>query len=796
VESKNSRKDRYACWPLLWVLSFSGLEAFAAPSLVEQLGDGVYEVRDDGGQWPGDMSRGITHQNHAAYQAKKVLDLSDVSDDVWRQTREVRLSAFFMVRDYSGHDNKTPNGLDEALEVVVNGKVHRYSTNCGAPVFGEGKPPAIGWYDFVLPKEDFVQGRNEIILRKAASDKNDDYLYLGIDESQKRGNSYVAFDGKTWTQDKLTVPGGNGEYMVRLYLLARETACTVRWQPGQPTELDDPAQVILYAGARRGQATTDGLRLPAGESARIEWHPLALDLLRPVQVTVEGTGAVRFAWLDEAGQPDAALQGNLPLTQSLPAQRPLKPSGLAITATDGPLTLKTATLSAAAAFRPLPKRINLCPRMTACPGTGTTRPASRELRGFTVVLESASTPDNAGLRCQFEKVGNQLHLVSLYNHNTQCEMLRDPAQAHLFVVEIEGRRYVGNRDFRLQSLGLAGFAGTDFAGDNAIVAVLELPQPPLVAALYAKASTDGLRLTLHLENNGSAPVDFKLAFPHLAGLAISENPADDYYFFPWGGGIIADVPAHIRRGYGDHEALYQVMDLFSPSRGGGLSLRLDDADGWHKTLALRKHLVGRSETDAQRHVRQDHGCLPMDDGFPGGRRGHRVRLRIPAPHAPAGTEIFCTCHGRSGGASRRLACRAASLRGLGASRVEIPAFPVPSEGRPQHDGRGLGTELSVSRRQVSHGHHPASEGGSGPDANRLCRVDVLVGLVAAGPLEHAVRQTSGCLDGRADQAVASLFRPRSGHRPNHVEQSAGRLRRLQSAVRRTARLSAGDPGLS
>ena len=319
-----------------------------------------------------------------------------------------------------------------------------------------------------------------------------------------------------------------------------------------------------------------------------------------MQVTLEGTGAVRFAWLDEAGKPGAAVQGNLPLTQSLPAQRPLKPSGLAITATDGPLTLKTATLSAAAAFRPLPKRIDLCPQMTACPGTGTTRPASRELRGFTVVLESASTPDNAGLRCQFEKVGNQLHLVSLYNHNTQCEMLRDPAQAHLFVVEIDGRRYAGNRDFRLQSIGLAGFAGTDFAGDNAIVAVLELPQPPLMAALYAKASTDGLRLTLHLENNGSAPVDFKLAFPHLAGLAISENPADDYYFFPWGGGIIADVPAHIRRGYGDHEALYQVMDLFSPSRGGGLSLRLDDADGWHKTLALRKHLVGRSETDAQR----------------------------------------------------------------------------------------------------------------------------------------------------------------------------------------------------
>ncbi|MCX6906797.1 MAG: DUF6259 domain-containing protein [Verrucomicrobia bacterium] len=103
-----------------------------------------------------------------------------------------------------------------------------------------------------------------------------------------------------------------------------------------------------------------------------------------------------------------------------------------------------------------------------------------------------------------------------------------------------------------------------------------------------------MRLGLTLANRGSAPLDFKVAFPHLAGLALSKDPAADYYFFPRGGGIIADRPALIRQGYGDHQALYQVMDLFSPSLGAGLSVRTDDADGRYKIFALNKHLPGRS----------------------------------------------------------------------------------------------------------------------------------------------------------------------------------------------------------
>jgi hypothetical protein len=498
-----------------------------------------------------------------------------------------------MVRDYSVHSSGTANGLDEAFVVLVNGTVHRYPTNCGAPVFADGKPPAIGWYDFVLPKAEFTKGRNEIILHKAASEKNDDYIYLGIDESQKRGNSYVAFDAKTWTQDKLTVPGGNGEYMVRLYLLAQTTTFSAHWKPGQPARLDDAAQVILYAGAQHAAETPDGLRLPAGETARVEWHPAALDLLAPLRVAVEGTGLVQLNLLDEAGKLLPPLKGPAPLIHSLPANRTTKASGLVITASDGLLTLTNVTLDAAKSFRPLPPRIDMCPHIAACPGKGVDRAASRtqEADGTAVVLESGGSAENAGLRCRFE-AGDLLRLVSLYNHNTQCEMLRDPAQTHLFLVEVGGRRYAGNRDFRCTKVR------TDTA--NGFAAELALAEPPLQATLTGSVDGEGLRLGLRLTNAGPSSIDFKLAFPHLAGLAISERPAADYYFYPWGGGIIADTPAHIRRGYGDHEALYQVLDLFSPARGGGLCLRLDDAEGWHKTLALRKHSPGIAETNAQR----------------------------------------------------------------------------------------------------------------------------------------------------------------------------------------------------
>lgn len=590
---------------MIALMQFLPTGAEAVPSLVEQVADGIYVVRDDQGQWDGDLSNSITHQNRADYQAKKVLDLSNVPAEVWKQTRTVRLSVHFMVRDYSWHDNPPANGLDEAFEVVVNGRVHRYPTNCGAPVFAENAAVRPDWYDFALPKGEFVRGPNEILLRKAPSEKNDDYLYLSIDNSIRRGNSAVAFNGQTWTQERLTVPGGNGEYMVRLYLIAQDTRRRVEWQPGLPPRLKDPGKLIVYAGARPGKATGAGWHLPLGASARLEWAALALDLLEPVRATVQASGEVDFAWLDEGGKPREAEGGSdaarerrskratdrqkregMVLVAELPAHRTWRPSGLVVSTppAGGGVTLHRVTLEAARSCHSLSKPINMAPRIAPPRGQPTSRSPSCRPKGPQILLE------NSSLRCQFTR-GERLQLTSLYNEYTACEMMRDPSQEYLFLVEVDGRRYAGSREFRCAALELAS---------NGFTAELRRTEPPIQATLTVRIEEEGLRLGLKLANIGSDPLAFKLAFPHLAGLTVSGKPAEDYYFFPWGGGLIADVPAIIRRGYGDHEALYQVMDLFSPSRGGGLYVRADDSEGWHKTLALRKHLPGKAEADGQR----------------------------------------------------------------------------------------------------------------------------------------------------------------------------------------------------
>ncbi len=558
--------------------------AFARPSTFEQVADGVYVVRDDSGQWTRNMSLDITHQVRAEYQAKKVLDLSNVPDDVWAAARQVRLSAHFGLRDYSWHDAEEENGLDEAFEVVVNGKVHSYPTDCGAPAWVGGRTPVFGWFDFILPKDEFTKGVNEIILRKAPSDKNDDYLYLCIDTSVPPANSTVAFSGDQWTQEQLTVPGGNGEYMVRLYLITKDLEVTVTWEPGAPDRLDDPAGLILYRGSRDGEATAEGLVLQPGQSARMEWREQALDQMAELGAAIEATGEVEFAWLDEAGNPAESQRAAAPLTADLPAGRALRPSGLVVSPAQDEIALTKVTLEATQSCRPIPEPPDMAPHMAQPKG----RPSDREPRckmdGEAIVLE------NAALRCRFTTSDKRLRLASLYSEWTACEVARHPEQIALFLVEVGETRYAGIRDFELQSIKML---------PDGFTARLDLPQPALRAALRASMEDEGLRLALELTNSGDEAVDFKLSFPHLAGLAVSDEPADDYYFFPWGGGIFSDRPAIIRRGYGDHEALYQVMDLYSPQRGGGLAIRADDADGWHKVLALRKHLPGQAEFGGQ-----------------------------------------------------------------------------------------------------------------------------------------------------------------------------------------------------
>ena len=625
--------------------------AHAVPSLVKPVSEAVTVVYDDTGNWGGDMSNHITHQSGSAYRARKILDLSAVPQATWDRTQTVRLSLNLMVHDYSFHYCPQINGLDEAFQVIINGQVHEYPMRAGAPVMAQDSIPNMDWHDLVIPKAELRRGPNEIVIAKAPGKigqpdaRPDDYLYLGIDSSRKRGNSAVAFDGQTWTQERLTVPGGNGEYMVRLYLIAGTASVRAVWRgsavrvqgsgvragsgarrPSAP-DRDDPAGILLYAGARGVKPAPEGCRLTAGQSARVEWDPAGFDRLEPLRVSVQVRGPARMQWLDARGEParEPAIAG---LAGTLPAGRTLKPSGVVITAA-GEATVQSVTVEGSRGFHQPQPRINMAPAIADPPATQPRRPACR-------VEPKAVTLAGGFTQAVFER-GDHLRLRSLKNLISRSEMLRHPNAVALFLVEVAGRRYAGSRDFRLVGLKAKGNgfeailegpatgnrpaapagaasrpastnapAGAPTAGAASPPAGIHaMAGAPTAGAqfrivLSISASAEGLRMAMNLINIGRAPADFKLAFPHLSGLAVSEKPEEDYYFYPFGGGIIADAPALIRHGYGDHEALYQVMDLFSPARGCGLSLRTDDTQGWHKILALRKHVPERAVVNDRR----------------------------------------------------------------------------------------------------------------------------------------------------------------------------------------------------
>ena len=120
---------------------------------------------------------------------------------------------------------------------------------------------------------------------------------------------------------------------------------------------------------------------------------------------------------------------------------------------------------------------------------------------------------NAGLRCQFSRAGGKLRLASLWNEMAAIEMARRPDDCALWLVEIEGKRYAGSRDFVCQSVA-------PLEGKPGFRAVLVCPAIGLEATLSAWID-DELRMGLSMTNRAAKPLDFKLAFPHLAGLALS-----------------------------------------------------------------------------------------------------------------------------------------------------------------------------------------------------------------------------------------------------------------------------------
>ncbi len=571
---------------------------------VETVAPGVTMVMDDNGNWAG-SSMGTTHQHQPNYQAMKIIGLAGLPADALKRTKEARLRVYFAIQDYSWKDGGKPNALDESFEVVVNGKAHTFRTDGGFVAKAtQTEPIRWVWQEFPIPAGELTHGENRFIFKKAEGPKYDDYIYVGIDDTASHGNSYMSKDsGATWSNQSLNAIGATGEYMVRLMLIEKELQAQAEWKLGEGGGLTDPARIIGYAGAESALTDARGATLNGTQSRLgVELDTNLLDRMARITVSVQTNDEPRLEWLDNNDKPlKAETKRTGDYLESTPLPSRFRPAQVVVKGTDKAALIRSVKVAGTLAYLPEPV-INIRPKISAPQGKAADRTASCRMGEKDIILE------NAHLRCRFEK-GTHLRLASLYNEHAAIEMAPNPAASPLFLVETGEKRHTGSGDFICRSVKALG------EGQHGFTADLALPGTPLAARMTVSIDAEAMRWKLTVANEGNAPdvggapADFKLAFPALGGLRMSENSAEDYYYFPMGGGIIADTPAVIRRGYGDHAALYQVMDIFSPARGAGLLVRTDDADGGYKVLALRKTVPGRPE------INEDRTSTPTTDEY-------------------------------------------------------------------------------------------------------------------------------------------------------------------------------------
>ena len=125
--------------------------------------------------------------------------------------------------------------------------------------------------------------------------------------------------------------------------------------------------------------------------------------------------------------------------------------------------------------------------------------------------------------------------------------------------------------------------------ENGFAAILEDKASGLECEFTARADTDELRMGLTVANVGNKEARFMVVFPHIDGIALSEDGNDDYYLFPWSDGVLNGKDIRIRSTYGGTDnGKWQMMDIFSPKRGGGLYVRCDDSEGINKGICFRR----------------------------------------------------------------------------------------------------------------------------------------------------------------------------------------------------------------
>lgn len=249
----------------------------------------------------------------------------------------------------------------------------------------------------------------------------------------------------------------------------------------------------------------------------------------------------------------------------------VKPS-LVVIETDANAPVEKVVIHYETGAGPDGDRLNLTPVIARPAFT----PAAREAR----VTQQASklVLENRHLKAEFTIQEKKIGLTSLYDEYAGKNILVFPEQTQLFLLEVEGKRY-GIKDWTLERVDTRG---------NTVLISLILPEHRIHAVLTVAVEEQGLQFGLELENRGSRELAWKVAYPQLGGISISDQPGQDYYLFPLRGGLIQNMNVNLRAHYGANIAWWQMINLFSPEKGSGLALRSLDTEGLYKGFVLRK----------------------------------------------------------------------------------------------------------------------------------------------------------------------------------------------------------------
>ena len=179
------------------------------------------------------------------------------------------------------------------------------------------------------------------------------------------------------------------------------------------------------------------------------------------------------------------------------------------------------------------------------------------------------------------KTSPYLQLSSVYNKYTQTECLT--ATSRLFFIWVDGKRLEA-KNFKVKDIGIE-------EGDNSRAAVIELGcRPQKVAGRLTITIDDSpeIRLGLSLTNKAKEKREFRTLFPYVENLQIGDNAEDNYYFFPYKGGLTNNKPYDLSSAYGAHTGSFQLMCLYNPGLGGGIYMRVNDETGRPKTFLMQK----------------------------------------------------------------------------------------------------------------------------------------------------------------------------------------------------------------